>query len=180
MLISFFVFVCLLICFLKSRPKFHNLLQSYYWPLLFLLFHGFPGKRRMGRTSVTLPEQVISSHVCPLGGHRKQVAVLIVITPNSCPSWREFRSGQEVSGLLCPPRFAASGIHNNLRYVPSKGDCLGILTVLFKLSGYLAGRAECCCCRVCLGLQLESSRITKNSIKKCISLSYTVFLLSRY
>lgn len=120
----------------------------------------------MGRASVTLPEQVISGHVCPLGGHRKQVAVLIVLTPNSCPSWREFRSDQEVSALLCPPRFTTSSIHNNLRYMASKGNCLGILTVPYKLSSYLAERAECCCCRVCLGLQLESSRITKNSVKK--------------
>lgn len=120
LLMLIFFFVCSFV--FKSRPKFHYLLQSYYWLLLFLLFHGFCGKRRMGRTSVTLPEQVISGHVCPLGGHRKQVALLIVPTPNSCPSWREFRSGQEVSGLLCPPRFTASGIHNNLRYVPSKGD----------------------------------------------------------
>lgn len=64
------------------------------------------------------------------------------------------------------PRFTALGIHNNLRYVPSKRDSLGSLTVLFKLSDYLAGKAECCCCRVCLGFQLESSRITKNLIKK--------------
>lgn len=136
----------------------------------------------MGRTSVALPEQVISGRFCPLGGHRKQVAVLIVLTPNSCPSWREFRSGQEVSALLCPPRFTTSSIHNNLRYVTSKGNCLGILAVPCKLSGYLPVRAECCCCRVCLGLQLESSRITNNSVKKkkkekSISLSYTVFLL---
>lgn len=139
------------------------LLQSYYWPLLFLLSHSFSGKRRMGRTSVTL--QVISGCVCSPGGHRKQVAVLIVLTPNSCPSWMQFRSGQEVSGLLCPPRFTASRVHNKLRYVPVKGNCIGILTVLPKLHGYLAGRAECHDCRVCLELQLQS-RITKNSIKK--------------
>lgn len=108
--------------FIKSQPKFPILLYSYYQPLLFLLSHSFSGKRRMGRTSVTLPEQVISGHACSPGGHRKQVAVLIVLAPNSCPSWRQFRSGQEVSGLLCPPRFATSCIHNNLRYVPGKGN----------------------------------------------------------
>lgn len=57
-------------------------------------------------------------------------------------------------------------LHYNLRYVPGKGNCIGILTVLPRLCGYLAGRAECHDCRPCLGLQLESGSITKNSIKK--------------
>lgn len=170
-----------LIFFLMSTPKF-LFLQSYQWPLLFLLSRSFSGKRRMGRTSVTLPEQVISGPVCSPGGHRKQVAVLIVLTPNSCPSWRQFRSGQEVSGPLCPPRFTTSRVQNNLRYVPGKGNCIGILTALPKLCGYLAGRAECHRCRVCLGLRLESSRIRKNSIKKKklkgISLTFSIVLLS--
>lgn len=87
------------------------------------------GKRRVGRTSETLPEQVISGRVCSPGGHRKQVAVLIVLAPTSCPSWRQFRSGQEVSGLLCPP---------GLRNVPGQGNCLVILTAPSKLCGYLA------------------------------------------
>lgn len=103
--------------------------------------------------------------VCSPGGHRKQVAVLIVLAPNSCPSSRQFRSGREVSGLLCPPRFTSSCVHNNSRYVPGEGNCVGIYTVLPKLCGYLVGRAECLCCRECLGLQLESNRIIKNYTK---------------
>lgn len=149
--------------FLKFRPSFF-LLQSYYWPLLFLLSHSFSRKRRMGRTSVTL--QVLSGCLLP---RRSQEAGgwLIVLAPNSYPSWRQFRSGQEASGRLCPPaRFTTSRVHYNLRYVPGKGNCVGILTVLPRLCGYLAGRAECHHCRPCLGLQLESGSIAKNSIKK--------------
>jgi len=87
--------------FLKSR-LFFLLLQSYYWPLLFLLSRGFSGKRRMGRSLVAL--RVIGGPGCCPGGPRKQVAVLIVLALSSCPSWRQVKSGQEASGLLCPPR----------------------------------------------------------------------------
>lgn len=139
--------------FLKSRPKFLLILWSYCWPLLFLLSRRFSGKRRMGRTSVTVPEPAVSSHACSPGGHRKQVAVLIVLTPNSCPSWRQFRSGQEVSGLLCPspqpPIFSTSHTCNNSSYVPGKGNWTGILLAFLSCVAFWLERLSTMYVRVC-------------------------------